>query len=188
MSEFALRPVTDPDQQFIQLERRSHGRIVTQAGQLEAVYGRWLPYHSNLWRVWWDQRARRFPSDRCELYYHTPWSSPGFLTLSYVRSGPRTSLSTFYAATLVLDEIARLKHSHAIVCNVTNQRISPRLMQRWGWQAHCTQWSGRHYIKRFYGQYPAIPDAWIKRLRLCPRLAKTLPLSQSCSAVDRPLT
>jgi hypothetical protein len=75
-------------------------------------------------------------------------------------------LSTFYAATLVLDEIARLRDANAIVCNVTNVRISDRLMRRWGWEEHCQQWMGRHFIKRFYGHFPDIPSSWRERLNL----------------------
>ena len=73
---------------------------------------------------------------------------------------------TLYAASLVLDEVARLRRSQAIVCNVTNRRISDRLMQRWGWEEHCQQWSSRHFIKRLYGEYPEISSSWRERLRL----------------------
>ena len=78
----------------------------------------------------------------------------------------RTALSTFYAATLILDEIARLRDTNAIVCNVTNLRISDRLMLRWGWEKHCQHWAGRHFIKRFYGRYPEISSTWRERLGL----------------------
>ncbi|HBE66664.1 MAG TPA: hypothetical protein DDW52_00815 [Planctomycetaceae bacterium] len=105
-------------------------------------------------------------SDVCELYYHAPLACPRFLTLSYVRSGPKTSLSTFYAATLMLDEIARLKQTGAIVCNVSSDRLTDRLLARWGWDEHCESWTGRHFIKRLYGDYPRIPEVWRKRLRL----------------------
>ena len=165
-AEIGLAPVTEPGKQRQLLENRRWGRIVTEGGALEAVYGRWMPYWGNALQMLWDRSLRRYPRDRCELYYHAPWSAPGFLTLSYVRSGRRTSLATFYAATLVLDEIARIRHSGAIVCNVSNSRISHRLMQRWGWESHCVQWSGRHYIKRLYGNYPEIKPFWRRRLQL----------------------
>jgi hypothetical protein len=66
----------------------------------------------------------------------------------------------------MLDEIARIKGAHAIVCHVTNGRISDRLLRRWGWEAHCLNWKGRHFIKRFYGRYADIPNHWRSRLML----------------------
>ncbi len=148
------------------LAARRNGRIVIDGARLVAVHGRWWPHWSSLLDVWFDIRRRPLRSDRCELYYHQPWGAPNFLALSYVRSGPGTSLSTFYAATLVLDEIARWKRAHAIVAHITNPRISDRLLERWGWQAHCLSWPGRHFIKRFYGEYPEISRHWRSRLTL----------------------
>lgn len=142
------------------------GVVRTEQGRLCGIVGRWWAYQGNILQTWWDLRWRPLQQDRCDLYYSQPWSSPGFLTLSYVRSGPRTSLSTFYAATLALDQIARLKDSNAIVCHVTNDRISDRLLARWGWEKHCLDWPGRHFIKRFYGNYPEIDDHWRKQLRM----------------------
>lgn len=163
---WGMTPVTHIARQAKTVARRKCGRIVVNRGTLEAVYGRWWAYQGNHLQVLWDKRTRRFPRDRCELYYHAPWASPGCLTLSYVRSGPGTSLGTFYAATLVLDEIARLRDAAVIVCHVTNDRISNRLMKRWGWQQHCLEWSGRHFIKRLYGEHPEIASVWRQRLTL----------------------
>lgn len=123
-------------------------------------------------RAQWDLYFRPFPQDRCELFFHQPRTSPGFLTLSYVRSGPHTSLSTFFAATLILDELAQLQKAHAIVCHVTNHRITDRLLGRWGWEPHCLDWRGRHFIKRFYGSYPEIKPVWRERLTLDSRPPK----------------
>ncbi|MCA9126699.1 MAG: hypothetical protein KDB22_06430 [Planctomycetales bacterium] len=160
-----LRPVTNFTADRDLLVRRRAGKIVTQEGSLRMVSGRWLPYCGNMLQFLWDTKLRTMRGDRCELFYHQPLGSSEFITLSYTRSGATTSLATFYAATLVLDEIARLKGSKAIVCHVTNSRISDRLMARWGWQQHCLQWSGRHFIKRFYGEYPEIQQAWRVRLQ-----------------------
>jgi hypothetical protein len=142
-----------------------YGAIHTEGGRLSRVVGRWWPYQGNLLQTLWDIRMRPLQQDRCVLYYSQPLSCPTFLTLNYVRSGPQTSLSTLYAAALALDEIAKLKNSNAIVCNATNQRISDRLMERWGWQVHCLDWPGRHFIKRFYGQYPELTAHWRSRLQ-----------------------
>lgn len=166
LAGWGLPPVTHVARKHDWLARRRAGRIVTQDGKLRAVYGRWWPYGGNMLQVQWDLLFRTMPVDRCELFFHAPLACPNFLTLDYVHSGPSTSLSTFYAATLVLDEIAKIKRSAAIVCHVTNQRISDRLLERWGWQAHCPNWKGRHFIKRLYGQYAPIPSQWRTRLTL----------------------
>ncbi len=163
---WGLRPVTNVATEGARLTTRRAGCIVTEQGRLRCVVGRWWPYAGNHLQMLWDMRFRSLTSDRCELYFHSPLGSPRFLTLAYIRSGPATSLSTAYAATLVLDEIARLKQANAIVCHVTNASISDRLMLRWGWQSHCPQWSGRHFIKRFYDHYPSIPASWRSRLSL----------------------
>lgn len=176
-----LTPVSDMAQASDFLRQRRAGRIVTHSGRLQAVYGRWWGYSGNLFQVQWDMRVGSLDHDRCELYYHIPRSASGFITLSYVHTGPRTSLATLYAATLVLDEIARLKQSSGIVCHVTNRRISDRLLKRWGWQAHCLHWKGRHFIKRFYGNYPTIPPPWRKRLGMTVEVSMA-ESARSCPA------
>ncbi|MEO8269069.1 MAG: hypothetical protein ABI557_05080 [Aureliella sp.] len=166
LAGWGLSAVTDVAASAALLRSRRSGQIVTQAGRLRAIYGRWWPYAGNLLQAKWDARLRPMAGDRCELFYHQSGAEGGFLTLAYVRSGKSTSVSTCYAATLVLDEIARLKQSGAMVCHVANGRISHRLLERWGWQAHCLQWKGRHYIKRLYGNYPSIAPQWRTRLTL----------------------
>ena len=54
----------------------------------------------------------------------------------------------------MLDEIARIKGTDAIVAELSNLRISDRLARRWGWEPHVPSSRRRHYIKRFYGSYP----------------------------------
>lgn len=148
------------------LVRRRSGCIVTAAGCLAAIHGRWWAYRGNLMQVAYDNRFGSLAGDICELYYHQPWSATNFLTLSYIHTGHGASLSTLYAACLVLDEVARLRRTDAIVCHATNDRISDRFFARWGWQAHCLHMSGRHFIKRFYGKYPETPASWQCRLTI----------------------
>ncbi|MFO1064240.1 MAG: hypothetical protein U0892_10280 [Pirellulales bacterium] len=109
---------------------------------------------------------RRGDSDRCELFFHRPWNGRRYLVLGYVRSSQRTSLTSFYLATLVLDRIAEAAGSDFIVTELSNPRITDRLMSRWGWEQHCSGWSGRHFIKRFYGEYPAITPEWLERMNV----------------------
>lgn len=87
--------------------------------------------------------------NRCRLYYNQPVGHDDFLALKFTVSGRGTSFATFRAALRVLDEVARIKGTYAIVCDVANRRISDRLLARWGWEAHLPSRWHRHYIKRF---------------------------------------
>jgi hypothetical protein len=137
------------------LRRRRYGVIEMREGKLVGVRLRPWPKWISLPEVWLGQRYfhRRNKGDHCWLYYNEPFSCPGFLALPYVVSSREATLASFHGALVVLDEIARLKDSNAIVCHLTNGRISSRLMRRWGWEQHLLGSPGRHYIKRFYGEF-----------------------------------
>ena len=108
----------------------------------------------------WQHRL--LPGDRCRLYYNQPRRYPNYLTLQYVSSTSGASLASCRRVLEALDEIARIKHSDAILADASNARISARLLARWGWEPHCPSRWHRHYIKRFYGVYP--PRAgWLER-------------------------
>lgn len=92
--------------------------------------------------------------DHCRLYYNQPFFHKRYLALKYVVSTHGTSFRSFRLATRILDEVARIKNTDAIVCEVTNPSISNRLMKRWGWEKHLQDRPSRHFIKRFYGDYP----------------------------------
>lgn len=112
-----------------------------------------------LWLGKWLHQRRG--GDRLLLYYNQPWRFPNYLVLAYALSARETSMQSIRVGQEALDEIARLKQSDALLCDVGNWRISQRFMQRLGWEPHCpTTWWHRHYIKRFYGTYPSRP-AWI---------------------------
>ena len=137
------------------LRRARYGVVVTRAGRLEAVHLKPWPKLLS-WRDFWPVGPRyhgRGPSDHCRLYYNQPLTASSFLALKYVVSTPATSYATFKAALNVLDTIAELKKSDAIVCDAANSRISDRLLARLGWEAHCPQRWHRNFIKRFYGHY-----------------------------------
>ena len=108
-----------------------------------AILGRW--------------RHRHRPGDRVRLFYNQPWRFSNFLVLKYVESARDSSMGIACAALAVLDEIARLKRSDALLCDVSNGRITSRLLGRYGWEPHCPSWFHRHYIKRFYGVYHSWP-------------------------------
>ena len=137
---------------------RRYGVIEMSAGRLVDVHFRWFPKLVSLpelYPVSWRYHARG-PADRCRLYFNQPRRLPNFLALKYVVSTQGTRLATFRGALSVLDVIARIKRTDAIVCDASNTRISDRLLARWGWEAHKPQWAHRNYIKRFYGEYPNV--------------------------------
>jgi hypothetical protein len=148
--------VVDPLAETETLRARRFGVIEMVDGKLQSIRLRPWPKGSSMvearWWGQWQHKHRR--GDRCLLYYNQPWGSPNYLALQYVVSTRDCRWATFVAALAVLDEIAQIKQSDAIVCDACNQRFSDRMMDRWGWQP---LGSGlrRTFIKRFYGQYPA---------------------------------
>lgn len=138
-----------------QVRRVRCGRIVMRNGQLVEIRQRFLGSSASVAQVWWQARFGRCREDICVLDYHIPRGLPRFLTLDYIRSGAGTRYKTFIGACHVLDAIAELRGADAIVAHVTNAAISDRLLTRLGWQRHLKHWRGRHWIRRFYGQYPS---------------------------------
>lgn len=144
------------------LRRRPYGVIVIRDGKLHAIHLRPWPKlfaPSDLWPVGVGLE-RRVPGDHCWLYYNQPWRHPRFLALKYVVSSHGATFRTFHNALVILDEIARLKGTDAMVAEVRNLRISDRLLKRWGWEPHVPTSRRRHFIKRFYGSYPDPQAAW----------------------------
>ena len=142
------------------LRRRRYGLVEVADGQLQRIRLRPFPKLISLpgvrWDAWLCHGRRR--GDRCWLYYNQPRSCPDFLAVVHAVSTSGTSYRTIRRAASVLDEIARIKRIDAIVCHVANDRISDRLLSRWGWEPHAPRLRGRNFIKRFYGQYPpALP-------------------------------
>ena len=138
------------------LRLRHYGVIEVCDGRLRQIRLRPFPKIVSaigimLFGVWYH---RKWPGDRIWIYYNQPWQFRNFLVLQYVVSTRQTSVATLRLGLAVLDEIARLKQTDAILCEVSSWRISAELLGRAGFVRHCpTRWH-RHYIKRFYGVYP----------------------------------
>lgn len=135
-----------------------YGVIETAAGKLVAIHLRRWPKMISLPEVW-PVRGNYHTvgaSDRCWLYYNQPRSCPNFLALKYVVSSRGTRIATPLAAAAVLDIVAEVKRTDAIVCDAANSRLSDRFLLRQGWEAHKPQRWHRNFIKRFYGMYPRI--------------------------------
>jgi hypothetical protein len=156
--------VTDLHHQADVLRRRPYGVIEVADGRFRRVVLRpWSKIVSGLEILLIGGAYHRFrPGDRLWLYYNQPRRYRNFLAVKYVVSARDTSMTTLTRALDVLDEIARLKRSDAVLCDVGNWRISTKLLGRWGWEPHCPARWHRHYIKRFYGDYPP-PARWIDK-------------------------
>ena len=152
-SQRTVLPIDDD-----RLQTCRHGMIAAEHGQVRAIdvrrFGRsasWLGI-----ALVGSRLHRRAQGDRCYVYFTQPRSCPDYLSLTYVWSSGDCSLSTLRAAMAALDQVAEIKRSQAIVCDVWNWRISDRLLRRAGWEAHCPMRWHRNHIKRFYGRYPKI--------------------------------
>jgi hypothetical protein len=148
--------VTDLQSGRDAIARRAYGVIEVRRGELFRIVFR-------PWPKWFTGddvvlRSPLFPSqmlsDSCRLYYNQPLAQPNYLALKYIISSLGTRFATIRRAMQVLDEVARIKRSDAIVCHVSSRSVSDRLMERWGWERHLMTSRRRHFIKRFYGQYP----------------------------------
>ena len=138
--------------------RRRYGVVETRQGKFVAIHFRPWPKlisiaEARCFGGWKHQRGQK---DQCQLYFNQPLAHSNFLTLSYIQSGWATTLSTFRLAAMLLDGVAQIKRSDAIMCEVTNSRISDRLFRRWGWEPHLLESRRRHWIKRFYGDYSKV--------------------------------
>jgi hypothetical protein len=105
--------------------------------------------------LFWGRLSHHFTrGDRCRVFYNQPLGSSNYLALKYALSSRDCTLPTMLRALAMLDQVAWLKQSDAIVCDAWNRRVSDRSMARYGWEAHLQGSWHRHYIKRFYGHYP----------------------------------
>jgi hypothetical protein len=154
-----LPTVVDMEADRDRLTRWRHGVIEVSGGRLVAIHRQLWSKCVSLFGVWWFQWIwhEHRAGDYCRLYYSQPAHLPQFLALKFVVSYRNTSFSSFHGALRVLDEIARLKKTDAIVCEVRSSKISARLLHRWGWERHLVGSHRRHYIKRFYGKYSETP-------------------------------
>ena len=147
--------ITDLDRQADVVRRRRYGVIEMSEGHLSAVRFRPWPKIASLpeIRLLGRWHHRRLAGDRCWLYYNQPFTASNYLSLTYIVSARDTTLATVRGALCVLEEIAEIKQTGAIICDIGNQRISDRLLARCGWEPlESGRWH-RQFIRRFYGDY-----------------------------------
>jgi len=149
--------VHDPTTNVEPLRRRRYGVIEVRDGRLIGIHLRPWPKYISLPAISFFGHGyhRQRPGNRCWLYYNQPRRHSNYLILKYIVSARDTTIGTARGALTVLDEIARIKHSDALLTDASNARISDRLLARWGWEPHLASRWHRHRIKRFYGDYPA---------------------------------
>ena len=148
--------ITDFEAGRERIRARHYGVVEIAGGELAAVHLRPWPKLLALPEIL--PLGSRYHSageaDHCLLFYNQPWRMPNYLALKYMVSTLGTSYATFRAALTVLDAIAALKQSDAILCDAANVRITDRLLARFGWEPHKPQRWHRNFIRRFYGNYP----------------------------------
>lgn len=138
------------------IRRARYGVIDCQDGRLRHIRLRRWPKWIALDELLWGRLAHRWSrGDRCRIYYNQPLSASRFLAIKYALSTRDCSLRTLQCCLAVLDQVAWLKGSDALVCDAWNPRISDRSLARYGWQRHLERSWHRHFIKRFYGDFPA---------------------------------
>lgn len=138
------------------LRTRAYGVIEVARGELVQIQLKPWPKIGSVVEAKWISgwKNRRQPHDVCRLYYNQPIQHRNYLALTFIESTPNTRLRTLFRSLQILDQIAFLKRSDAILAEISNEKISDRLMERFGWQRHLERKRQRHWIKRFYGEYP----------------------------------
>jgi hypothetical protein len=157
--------VTDLAQGVETLRERRYGVIEARNGRFHRVRLRPFPRIGSVPEIMLLGGAfhRYCPGDCCLLYYNQPRKFPHFLAVKYILSSRRATWASVQRAVEALEEIARIKGSDALLCDAANWRLSTAIMNRMGWESHCPSRWHRHFIGRFYGQYPPRPG-WLAEL------------------------
>lgn len=137
------------------LRRRRYGVIEVRRGKFVALHLRPWPKLVSIvgamFGQWYHRHAR---GDRLWLYYNQPRRHPKFVALKYVVSSRNTAWASMLQALSILEEIAAIKRSDALLCDAANLRLTPRLLARLGWERHTRSRWHRNYIKRLCKNAP----------------------------------
>lgn len=145
-----IETVVDLSSQTDVVRRCRYGVIETENGRLTRVVFRPWPKIITAFgsQVVGRLTHRLLRGNRCRLYFNQPRSCPNFLALRYVVTTRDADYATFRKALAVLDEIARLKHADALLCDAANLRLSDRFLARLDWVPHAPMIGHRNFIKR----------------------------------------
>lgn len=140
----------EPWQTLPRLRQTRSGMIDVRQGRLERIALRSRPALVTLADAWLLGRLRhRFAhGDRCRLIYAQFPGVDEYLTLQLCVSHRDATIATLHRGWTVLQQIAELKGCAGVVAQITNPRLSDRVLARYGWQRHCLHWPGRHFIFR----------------------------------------
>ncbi len=158
--------VHDLEKDSNKIRHRAYGVIEVADGKLQHIRLRPWPKLISTLEINWTAglKSKRIEKDVCRLYYNQPFWHRNFLTLMYIQSSLGTTRNTLVTTLNVLDTVARIKQSNALLTEVSNKRVSDRAMIRWGWERHLLTSKKRHFIKRFYGNYP---ESWFTSTERC---------------------
>ena len=150
--------ITDVEVGHETLKNRAYGVIEVCDQDLAAIHLRPYPKIISVaeieWsKLWKKQTSKTTARDRVLLYYNQPMLHRNFISLKYFVSNYKTSLASIAVCLSVLDYIAKIKCTDAMVAEITNKRIKDRHLAHFGWEEHMKSKRGRHWIKRFYGEY-----------------------------------
>ena len=148
IANLALGSVSSVDGNSEKIRSWNYGELELSDGRLIRIVPRWWPRLGSQWEAFQDNYIRTLPVDFCRAYYAFPRRAPGFMSVLYAQSGPKTQYKTLYRAVVVMDEIAKLRDAQAIVCQTISPRASERLMNRWGYIRHAQSLGENHFIKR----------------------------------------
>lgn len=154
-----FQTVHDLEQESDTIRSRAYGMIEVANGNFQRIRLRPWPKLISTMEINWTSglKSSHTGKDVCRCYYNQPFFHRNFLTLMYIQSSLATTRDTVVTTLNVLDTVARIKQSNALLTEVTNKRVSDRAMIRWGWERHLPNSKKRHFIKRFYGKYP---ESW----------------------------
>lgn len=109
---------------------------------------RWVPRFASRWDVLRDTLKPRAVVGECCVYYAFPLRTPGFMAVQYLVCGQQTPYETLRRSVEIVSWIARARGCQAVVCQAISDRLSERIMNRWGYVQHAKTLGPGHYILR----------------------------------------
>ncbi|AMV32942.1 hypothetical protein VN12_12510 [Pirellula sp. SH-Sr6A] len=109
---------------------------------------RWVPCFASRWDVLQDSLRPRVPDGDCVVYYAFPYRSPGFMAVQYLVCGRHTPYGTLRRCVQLVAWLAQVRRCQAVVCQAISDRLTERLMDRWGYVRHAKTLGPGHYIHR----------------------------------------
>ena len=122
--------ITDISANVETIRNRRYGVIEVTEGKFTAIHFRPWPKLISAAEAQWlgGWHHGRLKKDHCLMYYNQPLGHTNFLALKYTVSSFGTTYKTFRRTCLILDEVAKIKKTDAIVAEVSNTRISDRFI------------------------------------------------------------